>query len=453
MTVATWDTPGASRSRAGAASYTDGLQLPRLLYYLGAATLGLLTLRPFAGLTLSDLFFLSSFALAIASQLLSRRSTGLVEQRMVLGGLIYAAGALMSAFGGEDSLASLNVVVRLLFLVIGWFWLSTVLLRTPDQVRLALTLWVLSAGAGGIAALVQLTAGDVIPGSSPVWSRMTGFTNHPVDLGGVTAVALIGGLALLVSPSGPRMRLLAVAATAACVLGVLLSGAVSALLAAALAFMAIILLHLRGNRRTTVIACMVLVSMAMLFLQSQFETSATPGSRIRTTTSEEGSLSSRVDIIEQAASRIVSNPILGVGPIPGGTPIDGADGPQVHNPWLATWFEAGIFGLAGFSVIVMGAISIGVRATRSSDSTARALALGLAWAFATYLIFGLAQPTLYVRYGWIPVALLAALWAQTRREAGDEDTHPHEPSSKPLFRRRRNRSRVRHHVNNIGANS
>lgn len=73
--------------------------------------------------------------------------------------------------------------------------------------------------------------------------------------------------------------------------------------------------------------------------------------------------------------------------------------------------------MAGLAVICAVTIRSGVRAVRGATGEAeRLLAASLLGAFAAYLVFGLGEPTLYARYGWIPAALLLALEASRPRQ-------------------------------------
>src|SRR5688572_25714350 len=79
------------------------LKLPRLLFYAGAATIGFLTVRPAAGLTLSDLIFFLALAVTGLTVLHDRlRRDYYVPQGITVGVAILALGGLLSSFGSDD---------------------------------------------------------------------------------------------------------------------------------------------------------------------------------------------------------------------------------------------------------------------------------------------------------------------------------------------------------------
>jgi hypothetical protein len=79
------------------------------------------------------------------------------------------------------------------------------------------------------------------------------------------------------------------------------------------------------------------------------------------------------------------------------------------------WYQGGLFALAGLALICAFTIRTGVRAVRAAGGEGeRLLAASLLGAFVAYLVFGLGEPTLYARYGWIPAALIVALEAHRR---------------------------------------
>ena len=216
---------------------SDAFRLPRLLYYVGVVLLGLLTLRVGGQVTFSDTLFLFSFLLACAELVLVRRRVPIgIPALLLLGMGMFSLGGLVSTFEAYEPIKSGAVILRLIFLTVFWFWLGVVVLKRREHVRRATTLWVLSAAITGAAALLQLAAGDVIPNTTPIYGRSTGFTNHPNELGGITAVALVPALMLATRAALPPLRRVSAFVVVLMVGGGLIaSGSVGALLAAGVA--------------------------------------------------------------------------------------------------------------------------------------------------------------------------------------------------------------------------
>ena len=183
----------------------EGFAVPRRLYYGGVLMLGLLTLRLGGQVTFSDLLFLVSFLLACAEFVILRRRVPMkLPFLLLIGVALFSLGGLLSTFESYQTLKSIAVIARLVFLTVFWFWLGTVVLRRQAHVTRAIGFWVASAAICGGGAILQLLAGDVIPNTSFEGGRATGFTSHPNDLGGLTAIAFVPALMLASRPRAVR---------------------------------------------------------------------------------------------------------------------------------------------------------------------------------------------------------------------------------------------------------
>src|SRR4029453_7584982 len=114
------------------------LRLPRRLYYVGAATIGFLTIRPALAFTASDWIFFASFGLTCLVLLthgLDREY--LIPRAITFGVILFAAGGLVSSSHALSQLQSVSIVLRLLSLTIIWFLLRTVVLQTRKHVEYA----------------------------------------------------------------------------------------------------------------------------------------------------------------------------------------------------------------------------------------------------------------------------------------------------------------------------
>ncbi len=411
-------TEGASGDEYEA--HEGGLQIARRLYYLGAATIGFLTIRPALSFTASDWIFLLSLAATCAVLLTARHEIDYrVHRAVTIGVALFTVGGIVSSTQAESDLQSVAVVVRLLYLTLVWFWLGTIVLQRRRHVEYAVLAWVLSAAVSSGAAVVQFFQGDVIPGGIIEWGRMSGLTPHFNNLAGLAATAFVPALMLAVDSRQRLQRAVALASLALIGAGLLLSGSVGGLTAA---FVATLLwLFLRGvTRRTVVIMIAVVVCGLMLMSAYGGADSPSPLDRVRSVTSTDlpvgqgGSLYSRLDVYRLAWGHIRDQPLVGVG-------LDEASwqgvlGPvPVHNLFISPWFSAGILGLVGVVLLVGGTLRVGADLLRHTTSAERNLVAAVFSGFVAFLVFALAEPILYVRYGWFPAALLLALHAQERR--------------------------------------
>ena len=404
---------GGQAALAGAEAVAAPHRLARAAFLVGLLLAAQLVFRPVLALTASDLAFAAAFAAAAAALALSRReSGGSLPPALVVGAGLFVIGACVSQFRGDTPAAALGVTGRFVVLTLAWFWLATLVLRRAAHVQAAVACWVASVGLSGVAAIAQLFRGDVIPNTDAAWGRMTGMAQHVNDLGGSAAVALPAAVALALAPGlGRGRRVLAIAAASAIASGLVLSGSVGSMLAAVcgLAVAAV-----AARRKAAFVAAGVLVAGATAVtsrLQSA-ELSTTLPDRIDSVTSPSGTFHERLDVFGAAWTRIVADPLVGHGF--GFDPrLPGSELPDlIHNAFLSVWYQGGLAAVAGLAVICAVTIRSGVRAVRGATGEAeRLLAASLLGAFAAYLVFGLGEPTLYARYGWIPAALLLALEA------------------------------------------
>ena len=385
----------------------------RAFYYLGVLAIGVLTLRPVFGLTLSDIFFL--FAL-VALVLESASQGGLRAQLpkgVTYGVAIFAVGGLISSYSAQLPSESLGIVARMIYITLMWFWLGTVVIRTPRQVRTAIALWVASAAITGGAAIVQLLAGDVIPGASITWGRMTGFTGQVNELGGVASVAVVP--ALMVA-SRARNLATVVSSYAGLVLigvGLVLSGSVSGMLAAAVGTLFWIgLVGVRSAIAVTLVS--IGLGVAVLFSTQSSAQVISPLQRLdRVIAANDPSATfwTRMEVNGIAWARIVSSPLVGVG-LDSQSSLAIPDS-QVHNSLLGSWYEAGLLGFIGFGTLLITVMACARKAAnRARDLTEWGIVVGLLASCVSWITYGMANPVLYKRYGWIPAVLILCLRTQ-----------------------------------------
>jgi O-antigen ligase len=416
------------------------LPFARALYYLGLILLALLSVRLSGQVTFSDVLFLFSMAVACAELVIVRRHVPMTIPLLLLGGMaIFTVGGLLSSFESYAPLNSVSIVVRLIFLTVFWFWLGTVVLSRPAHVTTALALWVTSAAICGGGAVMQFVAGDVIPNTSPVYGRTTGFTGQPNDLGGITAIAFIPALMLAARQglSAPR-RMLGYVLLLLVTAGLVLSGSVGSMLAAAAAIVVWFALQRSSGRSLRVFGVIVAAVLAITTFQS-LRGAETPLSRFHNVTAKSvgpggsgaGSLDSRIVTYRVAAAAIRHDPFIGVGlDLVSVTKPWGVVDYQyeVHNLILGMWYKAGLFGLVGILVMLYAVFKVGWRAIVAARSESERMpAAALLSAVAAFVVFAMSEPVLFSRYGWIPAALLLAFRAVQVREQSPQHSVAERP--------------------------
>lgn len=465
------------------------LRLSRGLYYLGLLLLGLLTVRAGGEVTLSDALFLFSFLLACAELAVVRRRVSMTLPFLLLLGMaLFSFGGLLSTFHSYAPLDSSSVVARLILLTVFWFWLGTVVLKRREHVVTASAFWVASAAICGCAAALQVVVGDGVPWTGTVaFGRATGFTTHPNELGGLTAIAFVPALMLAARRGIPvPRRLLSYLGLLFVAIGLIVSGSIGAFLAAAAATFVWFAFQRSSVRSILVFAALCLCVIGVTAVQA-VRGSPTPLERLDTVRSSStggggagsiearrqilldlmtveamrgsptpperfdavessstggggaGSLESRLEVYRVAAAEIKEHPFVGVGldlvsvTRPFGIVSYEFD---VHNLIVGTWYKAGLFGLAGILIAFFALFRAGwIAILHSRSEGERTVTVALLSAVVAFVVFAMSEPVLFARYGWVSGALLLAVRAVQRetqivRVSADE-RHRHEVSLAP----------------------
>ena len=407
----------------------DPFRLARILYYIGMLFLSLVTLRAVPKLTVSDAAFLASFLVACMVLVVVRRPAPLRLPVLLLFGVgLFALGGLASSYNSYDSLRSVAVVVRLVYLTVFWFWLGTVVLEERRHVYRAASLWVAGAAACGAAAVIQIFLPTAIPTAPPFDGfRATGFTWQPNDLGGITCVALVPAMMLASHASSSGVwRVLSHCLLLSIGAGLLVSGSVGSYLAAAAAIVVWVALQ-RPTRHTLVTFAVLCVAVSGAITVQALHGATTPMERLSQVTRPReqggtGSVGARIDIYQTVERSIRRDPFVGVGlDLESATktfPIFSYEF-DVHNIVIATWYKAGLFGMAGVLVAFLAIFRTGwatILRSRSSDESMFSIALVAA--MVAFFVLALSSPILFVRYGWASGALLLALRAAQHGRQG-----------------------------------
>jgi O-antigen/teichoic acid export membrane protein len=419
----------------------EDFAVPRRLYYGGVLLVGLLTLRAGGQVTFSDVFFLFSFLLACAEFVVLRRRVPMRLPFLLLIGIaLFALGGFLSTFESYQPLRSIAVIARLVFLTVFWFWLGTVVLRSRAHVNKAIGFWVVSAAICGGGAIVQLLAGDVIPNASIDGGRATGFAQQPNDLGGITAIAFVPALMLASVPRASFMaRVWSYAALLLISAGLVLSGSVGALIAAAAAVLVWLALKRTSVHALFAIGALAGCVVALIALQS-LRGAPSPLQRFESVTSSTylpgagtqlGSVDQRIGTYKAAVAHIKDDPFVGVGlDLYSVTRPFGVESFEydVHNLIIGLWYKTGLLGLTGLLLALLAIMRSGWAAILGSTSAGESrVAIALTCSLVAFVVFAMTAPILFTRFGWIASALVLALrGVQQRREAPEPARPPRE---------------------------
>jgi hypothetical protein len=405
------------------------MRIPRFLFYLGALLVTQSSLRIAGGLTAGEIFFILSFGLTCVA-VLGGRPMGSVPAALVVGVGIFAFGGLLSSPNAASTGRSVTEVLQTVYVVLLWPWTGATVLRNRSHILTAITLFTFSAALNGFGAIFQ--AGGFTALAGPLeGGRATGFTVHPNDLGGTCAVALVLALMLATSrfpgqsPVGSILRLPRWGIVAGIAAGLVLSGSVTAMLAA---FVTIVIWMfapaVRAPGRVAVITGLAFAILAVGMVGGK---ATSPSERVAQVTSSSGTrtgsgtASVRIRTVERALPRIERDPVFGVG-------FDGAGGTvtvidkghetqyQVHSAPVAAWYEAGVFGALGIFIIAYALFKTAWGSLSGGDEDDLLIGLAIFAAGTAFVIIALTSPFVLQQYGWF-TAVLAVAWGARRQHA------------------------------------
>jgi O-antigen ligase len=336
---------------------------------------------------------------------------------VVVGAILFGFGSLISAVTAPDRGEAVLATAQFLYLTLAWFWLGTALLSTPRRISIAMMFWVGSVAVSGAWAIAQIRG--LAPAGESLYGRYVGLTAHVNDQGALSAVALVPALMLATTPYRTIVgRLLGVAALTLVGAGLLFSGSLGGMFAAACG---VVVWMVAGRRtgRTLVLGVAILAILAVGD-QTLGQGVTSPGERLEEIAAPPGDPSNTAftrEAATRAAWRSISDdPLIGVGANRAGALTE--TGSAVHNVFLKAWYESGLFGLLGMGLILGGVALEGVRAVRSADRSTHALAVGVLGGYTAFVVSAMLAPVLFQRYGWVSAALVLALRAAQTRGYG-----------------------------------
>jgi hypothetical protein len=394
------------------------------LFILAIATSSLVSVRLATAVTVTDGLLLACGVLAGLRVLArgtipqSNRSPSMPVSWVACLGLI-ALGGLLSSIRAVEPLASIGITLRLLVVTGVLPLLAWLLLRSDrDLVRAAAALAIAGA-VQGLAATLQLMGLESTWFGPQQYGRYTGFAGHPNDLGAALAITLPMSLIslFLFAKRHVAFALLGVGFLLTTV-GLLLSGSLSAITGALAGVIASLLALGSGDRLSKRWSRYGVASLSfaglILVLVLHHGTSLGPGvgfaaikdprTRLTEVVGGQGTLSTRLETIKAAFEDIAENPLVGRGFDHESTDV--FQGGQVHSMPVLAWQAGGILVLFGLFGVVWVSMRIVWPSRSAMSGDLRAIRAGLLGATCAMIVNGLAQPFLYKRFGWIPVALV-----------------------------------------------
>lgn len=384
------------------------------LLILGILASQLLLLRV-GILTVGDLLLITAAVVGLISMALNRGER--IQVSSILLGILILVAVGIASVNAIAPVESLTVGARLVLLAVVVPGLATLTLRTPARITAALTALGVGGAISGAAGIAQaLVPSAIIPGSMVTNAgRYGGLTGHVSDQGGVTSIAMIALVAVLIVGT-KRQRLLAGLSTPFALGGLVLSGSVSGMLALAVGG-AVMLFTGVMRFRYVLLSLAVGVPSLWIALDIQARSSSValdPIERILLTLGETesatgvSSTASRFDTYGIAIERWIDAGFAGNGLDPASSIVVGLY--PAHNILIGAAFQGGTLLLIALTWAIIRPFTgrwIRPRVDRASGAL---LAVGLA-----AVVFSMTAPSLFNRYFWIPLAVMWGARALHRR--------------------------------------
>jgi O-antigen ligase len=353
----------------------------------------------------------------------------------IFGFAVFCLGAVLSLPTSSHAADAAGALARFAYTTIVWFGLGAIVLRNRRHVEIAVAAWILAVAMSGLAAIAQVLFGQGVlaPLTIPVptfFSRQVGLSQHPNDLGGASAIVVASAILFAASTiwTGAR-RYVFTGLLGLVVAGIALSGSVTAFGAAAVsATIWLVSGRVAVKRWIVVGGALALMSVALVLINQLGASSVlSPIDRVSLslglTTTPLATGLDRLNLDAIAWNLVVRNPLVGVG-LDLVSIADVMGGVDVHNMFLFTWLGAGFFGFLGLvlMVVALGGSYVG-QYRHSVSSAERSLIVSLGTSFLAFLIVASSEPVLFIRFGWVPAALLLPLRAsRLRRERAARGT-------------------------------
>lgn len=332
-------------------------------------------------------------------------------------------GAAVTIPNDKIPLRSAFSALLLLYTLILWASLPYFIFRSWGHLRLAMGALSLSAVISVLYALGHKLLG--FPTFTPVdhWGRAVGLTRHPNELGIFCGMVFPYVIALWVTAGHMRVRLLWFTAALMSLLGVLLSGSMTAAFALVAGIVVYYFLTNRKARFKTLtlglVGIAVIMAANVVYSNEATQSVIQRLERFATTAGGKLTLEQRLVANVHALEYVEASPIQGRGYHSEVNTVKGKM-IEVHNTLLRAWYDGGIFTLLAILVLFTG---VGIMLIKSwklivtlnmvNEKPYVAAAIG---AYIAFLVMMEASPVLYQRSALFPVAVAVSVLTVIRRQ-------------------------------------
>jgi hypothetical protein len=387
------------------------LRASRAMALAGLFMVSLLVVRVGGFITVGDLLLMGSAGLlAVAPRPLSKKPAPPPPNRVTIGLLIFVGG-LLAASVSPNTADSMEILLRVLYVAIILPWQMRRLFHTHEHLAQACVAVAMGAAFCGFGTILQNRLGpNIIPGADVTNAgRYSGFTAHVSDTGGITALAVVAGVAGLGIGASKGAKFLSLGIIAGGLVGLILSGSVSGMLSAGIGIIAVMMLRGVSTRRLILVGCAG--AAATYFASgvlSATQNALNPMERFYqavglspAAASGLNTTASRLETDRLGWESFLKNPWTGVGLDPESAVVDHLFNLSVHNFLIGALHQGGWVFALGLLLAALSLLLPGLR--KQAPDALRAQTAGMAVAAVT---FAITAPSFFNRYFWVPLALL-----------------------------------------------
>ena len=374
----------------------------RRLVYVGIFLIPFTRIRG-GGVQVSDLIFV--FAIGVLALSKNRVEVGpMTSWHIAI--FVIVLGGIGASFNALIPTQSVLVVGRMVFVLFFWPWVIRHVLAEERLKHSGMYAFVMGCAVSGGVEVLQTKFNLLeLPIAESTTGRATAFTLQPNELGACLALGLVFavGLVLLLGPGRYFHR---VASIGFIVIGLILSGSVSSMIAA-LTGGTVLLIRRRVPLRTVLTSLVVLVIFYFGGTSLLSSKSLNPIARFEQTVGNGQSSntgSARISTDKGAWKGIVEDPVFGHGldqesSLVYWDPYLGVPY-QTHNFILMIWYQGGLLFTLGSLMAIVAAFRR-VSGARRRDPTRDVIFSG---AIAS-LVYAMTAPVIFQTWFWLPFVL------------------------------------------------
>lgn len=337
--------------------------------------------------------------------------------------MLLIIGATVTIPNNHLPLHSAFSALLLLYTLIIWASLPCVIFRSWIHIRLAMGALSLSAIITVLYALGHELLGFPSFIAADHWGRAVGLTRHPNELGTFCGMVFPYAIALWAATDHLRIKLLWLVVALMTLVGVFLSGSMTAALALVVGAVTYYFLTNRKARFKTLIlgffGVALIICANVVYSNKNTQSVVQRIERFATTSGGKFTLDQRLAANIHALTYIEASPIQGRGYHSRVKTLKGGM-IEVHNTLLRAWYDGGVFTLLAILVLFTSVAILLIKSWRMvvalnmvSEKPYVAAAIG---AFAAFLVVMQASPVLYQRSALFPVAVAVAVLPLIKRQ-------------------------------------